>query len=96
MPTVMVMHWAEATKDQYDAARKQVNWEGNVPAGAKYHVCWFADDGLHVLDVWNSAEEFQRFMEQRLQPAIQRIGIKGQPKVELRPTHAIFAPNPGP
>jgi hypothetical protein len=89
----MVMHWPEVSKEQYEKARKEVNWEGNVPQGAKFHVAWFGSDGLHVLDIWESQQDFERFIGQRLNPAVQRLGIQGQPKVEFQQAHAIFAPN---
>jgi hypothetical protein len=89
----MTMHWPEVTKEQYEQARNEVRWEAETPAGAKFHVSWFGDDGLHVLDLWDSPQDFQNFAATRLNPATQRIGIKGQPKVELTEAHAIFAPN---
>ena len=93
MATVMLMHWPEVTKEQYEQARADVKWETDTPAGAKFHVSWFGDDGLHVLDLWDSPQDFQKFVETRLNPATQRIGIKGQPNVQLAEAHAIFAPN---
>jgi hypothetical protein len=93
MPTVMMMHWPEVTKEQYEQARKEVNWEGKVPDGAKFHVAWFAADGFRVIDLWDSAQQFQRFVETRLMPGVAKVGIKGQPKVELSEAHAIFTPN---
>ena len=93
MATVMLMHWPEVTKEQYEQARKEVRWETDLPAGAKFHTAWFGDDGLHVFDLWDSAQDFQNFVSTRLGPATQRIGIKGQPKVDLSEAHAIFAPN---
>ena len=93
MATVMLMHWPEVSKEQYERARSEVRWETDTPQGAKFHVAWFADDGFHVLDLWDSAEDFQKFVETRLNPATQRIGIKGEPKVEFAEAHAIFAPN---
>ena len=93
MATVMVMHWPEVSKEQYEKARSSVKWETDVPEGAKFHVSWFADDGLHVIDLWDSPAQFQNFAEARLRPATERIGIKGEPKVEFQPAHAIFAPN---
>jgi hypothetical protein len=89
----MLMHWPEVTKEQYEQARADVKWETDTPAGAKFHVSWFGDDGLHVLDLWDSPQDFQKFAETRLNPATQRIGIKGQPNVQLTEAHAIFAPN---
>jgi hypothetical protein len=93
MATIMLMHWPEATKELYEAARKQVNWENDRAPGGKFHVAWFANDGLHVLDIWDSPQDFQRFAETRLMPVTQKLGLKTQPKVELLPAHAIFAPD---
>lgn len=92
MATIMSMHWREATPAEYDQARELVGWDRDVPAGAKLHVSGFSDDGLHVLDVWESEEAFGAFMEQRLGPAIAEIGIQGQPDVMFFPLHGVFAP----
>lgn len=92
MATIMQMHWREATSEQYDQAREKVGWDRDVPEGAKLHVSGFGDDGLHVLDVWESEQAFGAFMEQRLQPAIQEIGIEGQPEVKFFPLRGVFAP----
>jgi hypothetical protein len=93
MATVMLMHWPEVSKTQYEETRKEVKWETNVPTGAKFHVAWFAGDGLHVLDIWDSRKDFEKFVDQRLMPAVKKIGIKGEPKVTFEEAHAIFAPN---
>jgi len=94
MATVMQMHWPEVTKEQYEQARREVKWETDTPKGAKYHVSWFGDDGLHVIDVWDKQSDFENFVQSRLGPATQRIGIKGQPNVSFGEVHAIYAPNP--
>ncbi len=94
MATVMSMHWPEVSKDDYERVRKEANWEGNHPAGGKYHVAWFTKEGLHVFDVWNTGKEFEEFAQSRLMPAIKKLGIAGQPQVQFHEAHAIFAPNP--
>jgi len=93
MAKVMLMHWPEVSLEQYEKARKEINWEGNTPKGAKFHVAWMGKDGFHVLDLWESSEEFERFVQDRLMPGVQKLGIQGQPKVELEDAYAIFAPN---
>lgn len=93
MATVMLMHWPEVSKEQYEQVRNDVKWETDKPAGAKFHTAWFADDGLHVFDLWDSPQHFQDFVNSRLAPATQRIGIKSQPNVHISDAHAIFAPN---
>jgi hypothetical protein len=94
MATVMLMHWPEVTKEQYEAVRREVNWEGEVPQGAKFHVAWFGDDGFRVLDVWDSRPQFEAFVQQRLMPGVQRVGVDGQPRIEFGESIATFAPNP--
>lgn len=93
MATVMLMHWPEVSIAQYEQARKEINWEGNVPQGAMFHVAWMGNDGFHVLDLWNSQADFDRFARERMMPGVQKIGIQGQPMVEFFDAHAVFAPN---
>ncbi|HZT06839.1 MAG TPA: hypothetical protein VFC51_07390 [Chloroflexota bacterium] len=92
MSVVMIMEWDGVTKEQYEAARSLVNWEGNVPVGARFHVSAFGDTGLRVVDVWDSAEDFQRFVDTRLAQGVKQVGIETQPRVEIFPVHALFTP----
>ena len=94
MAIVMSMHWPEITKENYEQARREVNWEGDVPKRAKFHVSWFGDDGFHVLDLWDKQSDFESFAQNRLGPVVQKIGIQSQPNVTISEAHAIFAPNP--
>lgn len=94
MAILMQMKWAGVTKDQYEAVRKSVGWETNKPEGGRCHVAALDQDGLRVVDLWDSAELFNRFVETRLMPGVQAVGIKGQPQVEILPIHAIYAPGP--
>jgi len=92
MATIMLMHWREATPDEYDQAREKVAWDRDLADGAKLHISGFGDDGLHVTDVWESEQAFNAFFAQRLRPAIEEIGIQGQPDVRFFPLHGILAP----
>jgi hypothetical protein len=93
MATIMLMHWPEVTETQYQEARKIVNWEGQVPRGAKFHTAWFAEDGFHVLDLWESRDDFETFVRERLAPGVAQVGIVGQPNVQFENATAVFAPN---
>jgi hypothetical protein len=92
MQTVMLMRWAGVTPEQYEEARSRVAWETDVPDGAVFHVAGFDGDDLRVTDVWESPEQFQAFADERLMPAVQEIGIQGEPEVKLYPVQAIFNP----
>lgn len=93
MAIVMLMHWPEVTKEKYEEVRRSVNWEGQHPDGGKFHTAWMAADGLHVLDLWDSQQQFEKFVQDRLAPGVAAAGIGGQPKVEFFEPLSIFAPN---
>ena len=65
MAIVMIMRWENVTPEQYDQLREIVRWEIEAPEGGIYHVAAFDDSGVRITDVWESAEDFQRFTEQR-------------------------------
>jgi len=90
---MMIMRWDGVTPDQYEKVRKQVNWEGNKPEGAVFHVASFGNNALHVTDIWESANDFNSFVETRLMPGVSQAGIKGEPQVETFPIHAIYVPD---
>lgn len=87
----MVMKWDGVTADQYEQMRKTVNWEGNMPKGALFHVAAFHNNACRVTDIWESGDDFNNFVQNRLMPAT-AAGIKGEPQVEMFPVHAIFVP----
>jgi hypothetical protein len=92
MAVMMIMRWAGVTPRQYDDALEVVRWEQDVPPGGMFHVAGFDEHGLHVTDVWESAEQFQRFVDDRLMPGVAQVGIEGQPEVEVLPVHRLFTP----
>jgi hypothetical protein len=89
---MMQMTWNGIGAGEYEAARKHVNWEGDVPPGAMFHVVAVTEGGVRVTDVWESAEAFNAFVQNRLMPGVKELGIPGEPQVEILPAHAIFAP----
>jgi hypothetical protein len=88
----MNMKWAGITPEQYDEVRNIVKWETNAPKGGLFHVAYFDGNGLNVHDLWESAQDLNNFVEQRLMPGVLSIGITSQPTVEVYPTHAVFTP----
>ncbi len=90
----MIMKWDGVTSNQYDEIRKSVNWEGDNPKGGNFHVCSFGNNAMHITDIWDSAEDFNNFVQQRLMPGVMAAGIAGQPQVEIYPMHALYLPDP--
>ena len=92
MAKVMQMRWPSITQEQYEQARLAVGWEDDIPEGAIFHVSWF-EDGLRVVDVWETEDDFYRFVGERLMPKLKELGIgEDEPDVQFREAHAYFAP----
>lgn len=88
----MLMKWEGFTQANYETIRKTVNWEGQHPKGALFHVAAFDKNGGHVTDIWESEAELNDFVQNRLIPGTTAAGIKGGPQVEIFPVHAVFVP----
>jgi hypothetical protein len=95
MATVMLLHWPEATVELYERVRRGADWEGNRPQGAQLHVAGWAEDGLHILDIWDTPGDFQAFFEARVLPIVQAEGVTSQPDVKMFDLHGIYAPSFG-
>jgi heme-degrading monooxygenase HmoA len=76
------------TVEQYDQVNETmgVSRVADVP-GLISHVAGPTDDGLLVVDVWESAEAFQGFVENRLMPAFQEVGVSGGSEPRVLPVH---------
>jgi len=92
MAITMTMRWPGVTKEQYLAALKEIDWENDIPKGARFHVASFGDDGFRVTDIWETAEDFQNFVNSRLIPGTQKVGIQGQPEVVIGEVARVFHP----
>jgi hypothetical protein len=90
MAIVMQLRWDGVTPEQYNKASDIVGWEVDVPKGGIFHVAWFENDALRVTDVWETADDFQTFVDQRLMPGVAEVEIQGEPKVEIQDAHRIF------
>ena len=88
---VEFVEWKGFTKEVYEELRKQVNWERDVPKGMVSHLATFDEKGMRIADVWESEEEFNNFVQNRIIPAAEKL-IETKPKIEIFPLHALFVP----
>lgn len=77
------------TEQQYDAAIKELNLGGRPAEGMILHVAGPAKNGWYVMEVWESREAFDRFCNDRLQRALQKVGM-WQPKMTFFPVHNML------
>jgi hypothetical protein len=67
---------------KYDEAiRRLEEARAGTPVGRLYHVCFGDKENLHVSDIWDSMENFDKF-GQTLMPIMQGLGVdSGQPEI---------------
>jgi hypothetical protein len=98
MAYVVTVDWEGASTEDYDRVCElgNVGPATNPDEGIIAHLASVDDWGLHVVDVWESPEQFQTFVENRLGPAIAGAGLgdRPQPAVTIREIHKaqLFQP----
>lgn len=80
----------------YDAVSKILDVDNDPPDGMLLHSAGFSDDGtFRIFDVWETREQQERFMSERLMPAMQQmdVGQGGPPnRMESYELHHMVAP----
>jgi len=78
MPVAMLVDNPEGTAEIYDKVRRQLGAE--QPAGSILHLAGPSPDGgFRVINVWQSEEDAYRFLNERLKPAFEAVGVPGPP-----------------
>ena len=64
------------------------------PRGLILHVAGPTDEGVRIIDVWESEQAWQRFQTERLAPAIAALGGPARPEPtfrDLRPVQVVLS-----
>jgi hypothetical protein len=90
MPVAMLVDNPEGSQEIYDKVREQLSLEEN-PAGGIMHVAGPSPNGgWRVIEVWETEEDAQRFLEERLKPAFDAVGFAGRAEAEFWPVHSYM------
>lgn len=92
MATMMMMEWPGVTVEQYTSVMRTLDLDSTPARGAVLHIAGMNGTTMHVVDVWESAEAFERFQRERLMAAVEKAGIAGQPRVQFATIHNMYAP----
>jgi hypothetical protein len=85
MAVCLVINIPGGTLEQYDEVRRAV--VEPLGEGQVSHVAGATQNGFCVVDVWESREHFDRFMEERLGEQLGRAGVP-QPQITEFEVHA--------
>jgi hypothetical protein len=76
------------TQAQYEQVANAVLPDERLPEGMQSHLASISESGIVVLEVWESEEAAQRFLEGPLRPELERANI--QPQVRPLPVSRLL------
>jgi hypothetical protein len=80
MAVAIIQEWHNSTPDtsNYDAITEKLRSDGQLePDGLLVHTAGFDGDTFRILEVWESQEQFDRFLGETLMPTIQSTADSG-------------------
>ena len=88
MAIAVELNFPDATLDQYDQVIAKMGFQPSGPGGpgSLFHWVMKTDHGVRVVDVWQSADQFQRFADGQIGPITREVGMK-PPKVPMHEVH---------
>ena len=78
-----------ATLAQYDEVIGKMGFRPGGPGapGAIFHWVAKTEDGIRVVDVWESREQFEKFAAAKIGPMTAQAGVPAPPKVTFFEIH---------
>jgi hypothetical protein len=63
--------------ETYDKINQEMGLSaGNLPDGLISHTAAQSDGDMMIVDVWESMEKFESFMQGMLMPAMEKVGVQ--------------------
>ena len=77
---------------EYRAVMDELGVETRPEGGIYLHLTTPIERGFRVVEIWDDREGFDRFVEQRLAPAGEAVGLDREMTIAVTPLHNFFAP----
>jgi hypothetical protein len=90
MAVGLIQDFKDATLEQYDqVAFEKMGFRsgGKHLPGCLFHWVAKTDDGIRVIDVWESREQFDRFAEEQIGPYAEEVGFPNPPETTFYDVH---------
>jgi hypothetical protein len=97
MAVLVTQELPGVSQEMYDGVNERINAAAGPPAGLIVHTSGPADGGWRIVDVWESADDFERFREERIRPAVmayaQEAGVEPPtPETTVSELHDVIKP----
>jgi hypothetical protein len=91
MSVLMTLEAPGGTTAQYEQTYRSLGIAGgdDAPPGLVVHTCAVTDDGILIVDVWDSVSSLDEFARNRLGPALTEAGLVTGPP-HISPVHLLL------
>lgn len=93
MPVMIIIRASKVTPQIFEAVRERVGWVETPPAGAISHAIAFTEAGAVEVNVWESQALFDAYVETRLRPVMEALGVVLD-DVQVLDTHSVAIGEP--
>jgi len=80
------------TAEEYRTLLDKMGVETHPAANIFLHLTTTIEGGYRVVEIWDSKEGFEEFLQKRLAPANQALGINRKISITVTPLHNFFGP----
>jgi hypothetical protein len=89
---VSTLDVTDLTAREYRAVMDELGVERRPEGGIYLHLTTPTNFGYRIVEIWDAKENFDRFVERRLAPANEAIGVQRATEITVTPLHNFFAP----
>ena len=89
MAVAVQLDFRGGTLEQYDQVIEKMGFRKGGPGGpgGLFHWVTRTDDGIRVVDVWESEEAFNAFAQEKIGPITQEVGVPNAPEIQMFEVH---------
>ena len=91
MAVTLVMRVPELDLERYDGMMVSLGLDANPPAGMVLHVATEAVGAVNVVEVWQTQQAAEGFVETRLKPALAAQKLRDPLSYRIEPLHNLWA-----
>jgi hypothetical protein len=92
MTVVTTLDITGLTAAEYRAVLDELGVETRPEGGIYLHLTTPTDFGFRIVEIWDEKDGFDRFLERRLTPAAEAVGMDRETAITVTPLHNFFAP----
>jgi hypothetical protein len=92
MTVISTLDVSGLTASEYRAVMDELGVEQRPEGGIYLHLTTPTDFGYRIVEIWDEKDNFDRFVEHRLAPANEAIGLHRSTEIAVTPLHNLFAP----